>query len=359
MASLSELDQKLIKLQFSTEIRIKLYRQLMMYLKGGAQLSDALDKMYRFSLRDRDTPKTPKSYALRDWAARVHDGKSFSRAAAEWIPTKERTLLQAGEKAGPLAEALENVIYILRSSRKISSTVKKGLVYPAVLTVVAVILMLVYSLKVVPEFEATMPRDQWTGAAAALAAMADFTQYYLPYVGAALLALAVLVIYSLPRWTHDLRTTLDAFPPYSVFRLTNGVSFMLSLATMMKAGVNQADILDIMQVGASPYFKDRVSRCQRYVDNGINIGEALYKTKLKFPDSETIDDMRALATVEGFEDALNEMARDWLEISIEKIEAQMGMMRNVAMCLLGVVFGISLLGIFSLQEQMQAYARMM
>src|SRR5690606_1735213 len=144
-------------------------------------------------------------------------------------------------------------------------------------------------------------REQWTGVGAHMAIMADYVNSWLiPTIGA-LLAMIAVIVWTLPRWTGSARAIADRYPPWSIYRLTAGSGFMLAVSGMVKAGVPIPSILRLLQRGASPWFAERVSMTLFYVNNGLNLGDALYRTGFGFPDPETVKDLRAFAAFDGFD----------------------------------------------------------
>jgi type II secretory pathway component PulF len=155
----------------------------------------------------------------------------------------------------------------------------------------------------------------------------------------------------MPRWTGRARVIADRLPPYSLYRLNAGSGFLIGLGGLVKAGVKIPDCLALLARGSSPWFRERMQRTLAQVREGKNLGEALHSTKLEFPDAESVLDLRAYATLKGFDEALDALGRESMETSIEKINAQCAMMRNVAILLLAVVFAWIGRGIFDLNGQ--------
>ena len=90
------------------------------------------------------------------------------------------------------------------------------------------------------------------------------------------------------------------------------------------------------------------------MNNGSNIGDALYKTGLNFPDAETVNDLRSYAALDGFDVMLMKLGKENLEDTVTRIQAQANILRNVGIILLGGVFSWIAVGIFSLQNQISS-----
>lgn len=354
MASVSGFERSFLKLQFSGKDRLRLYRKLTRFLNNGVALSKALETMWGHASQDGKKPKAVQAVVIEDWMANVSNGKSFGVAIQDWVPHNDRIVIESGEKSGKLAEAIENACLLYESGRKIKGAVIAGVAYPLVLIAVAIGFMVMFGTQVIPAFDTIVPRDQWTDAGAQMAMMSDFVNTGLVPTLAVIAALVALMIWSLPRWTGSLRSKVDALPPFSIYRLVAGSGFLLSVAALVKAGVKVTDVLRILGRDASPWYGERISKTLQHVNNGSNIGDALYKTGLNFPDAETVNDLRSYAALDGFDVMLMKLGKENLDDTVTRIQAQATIMRNAGIILLGGVFSWIAVGIFSLQNQISS-----
>ena len=347
----SNLERVFAKLQFGTKQRVRVYRKLNRFLSNGVKLSEALDIMYGHASEDGRKPSNPLAIVLDDWRRQVRNGKGFGRAIQGWVPDSDRLVIEGGEAAGNLSVSIERAVMISGSSKKIRNTLIGGLAYPVLLFVVAIGFLVMFGTQVVPAFEEIMPREQWTGAGAQMAMMSDFVNNYLHWTLLALAGLVGLIVYSLPRWTGPRRTRFDRYAPWSIYRLIVGSGFLVTVSGMVKAGIPIPQILQMLQRGASPWYRERLQRALYFVNEGNNLGEALHKAGYGFPDKESVQDLRAYAGLNKFDETLDKLGTEWLEDSVARIEAQTGVLRNVSFILLGAVFAWIASGIFSLQQQ--------
>lgn len=349
--SLKDLETKFTKLQFSGKDRLRLYRKVARFLRNGVPISQALDIMWNHASDDGKKPKAVQAVVIDEWRKKIKNGASFGRAIEGWVPDKDRIVIEAGETAGRLDTAIENAVFIYEGSKKIRSAIISGLSYPAVLVMVAIGFIAMFGIQIVPAFDEVLPRDQWTGMGAQMAMMADFVHSWLiPSIGA-MFAIIGAIVWSLPRWTGRARAVMDRYPPWSIYRLTTGSGFMLAVSGMVKAGVPIPTILRTIQRGATPWYQERIAHTLWHVNNGLNLGDALHKTGFGFPDIETVKDLRAYAALDGFDETLEVLGREWMEDSVARIEMQTGILRNASFILLGGVFGWIATGLFSLQQQ--------
>lgn len=338
--------------EFTGAKKARVYNKLASFLGNGVPLPKALEILLMHATLDGKKPNSSMAIVIRAWSNKVNNGKTLGTAVKGWVPDGDRIMIEAGDRAGSLDEALINALFIEKSNKKIRSALKSGVAYPALLITVAICLLMMFGLYIIPGYEDIMPRDKWTGTAAAMLGVSDFVNYWLlPLLIVSAVAIA-LTIYTMPKWVGPTRAKFDKFPPWSLYRLMNGAGFMLSVSTLVKAGVHLPNILSILKRDAPPWYNERISAAKRHVDNGVNLGEALYLAGHNFPEQETVMDLRAFAEMEGFEDKLEQLGKEWVEDSVNKVQAQMAIFKNLSMVILGIVFGIIAGGTASINLQL-------
>jgi len=347
----ADINDFLWKIQFGARERQRVYRKLATFLRNGVPLNESLRIMYFHASDDGKKANNPTAQILLEWRRAVSNGSSFGKAVAGWVPEGDRILLDAGEQSG-LDEAIRDAMFIQNARKKIMSTIFGGMTYPAILTLVCLGFMIMLAERIVPSFEDVLPRERWQGAAANMAMIADFVNDWLLYVALGVAAVVATVVYSFPRWVGRWRVFADRIPPWSLYRLYSGAGFMLVLSALTKAGVQQTEILKIIRRGAGPWYDERISGALRHVANGANLGQALWLTGLGYPDVETVKDLRSYAEQDGFDEILRELGVQWIEQSIEKIQSQTNILRNLSFMVFGIVFGSIASGIFALEQQL-------
>jgi len=351
---MGSLEREFIKLQFSAKVRMRTYKKLVRFLENSMSLAQALDVMHLHATEDGRKPNSATAVVLDHWRRAVRNGKPFGTAIQGWVPESDRLVIEGGDRHGKLVVALGKAILIAESSRKIRMTLVGGLAYPALLIAVAIGFLVLFGVQVVPAFEEILPREKWIGVGAQMATMSDFVRYYLVWFLIAATAGMAWIVYSLPRWTGSLRSKFDRYPPWSLYRLIIGSGFLLTVGGMIKAGIAAPEILRILQQNASPWYRERLSKTLDNVNNGHNLGDALYLTGFEFPAKETVQDLRAYAGLNKFDETLEAIGSEWLVDSVSMIDAQTAIFRNISFLMLGGVFMWIAGGIFSLQQQMTA-----
>lgn len=354
MSIISSIEARFLRLQFTGKDRLRLYRKLSRFMANGVNLPTALEIMWNHASNDGKKPTRVHAVVLAAWKKGVDEGRSFGVAIQDWVPQSDRVVIEAGDKAGNLAEALENACYLNEGQREIRGAVIAGVAYPIILIGMAIFFMVMFGTQVIPAFEEILPRERWTGFGAQMATMSDFVENGLLQTLIGALVVIAVMIWSMPRWRGKLRTFADPYPPYSIYRLIIGSGFLLSVAALVKAGVKVTTVLNILLRDASPWYAERLRRTLQLVNDGANIGDALHRSGYNFPDKDTVNDLRSYAKLSGFDEMLQMLGRQNLNDSVQKIRGQSVVLRNVGIIVLGAVFMWCVAGIFDLLNQVQA-----
>jgi len=136
-------------------------RQLATMIDAGLAMVQSLQ-----ALAEQTTNKVMRD-VIHDVCARVEGGDSFSDALKKHPKAFSRLyvcMVAAGEKGGLLAEILARLATYLENTARLRKKVKSATMYPAVVTVVAILITIFLLVKVVPvfgeifrSFNATLP----------------------------------------------------------------------------------------------------------------------------------------------------------------------------------------------------------
>jgi type IV pilus assembly protein PilC len=124
-------------------------RQLATMIDAGLAMVQSLQALAE------QTPNKAMRDVIRDVCARVEAGDSFSEALQKHPKVFNRlyvSMISAGEKGGLLAEILARLAVYLENAAKLRKKVKSAMMYPTVVTVVAILITAFLLVKVVPVF---------------------------------------------------------------------------------------------------------------------------------------------------------------------------------------------------------------
>src|SRR6476661_5164113 len=124
-------------------------RQLATMIDAGLAMVQSLQ-----ALADQTTNKVMRD-VIRDVCTRVEGGDSFSQALVKHPKVFTRLfvcMVDAGEKGGLLAEILARLATFLENTARLRKKVKSAMMYPTVVTFVAITITVFLLVKVVPVF---------------------------------------------------------------------------------------------------------------------------------------------------------------------------------------------------------------
>ncbi len=319
-------------------------RELAVMLAAGQDL----DRSLRFIAETAPNPRVLATVeALR---RRVRDGGALATALSEHPETFPRLyvgLVRAGEAGGTLAPTLERLALLMERERALASTVKSAMIYPALLTVVAVGSITLLLTQVLPQFVplfeqngAVLPRPtQW------MIAAGDAVSGYGLYALLVAFVLSLVARQALrrpgPRLAAD-RLLLHLPVVGSLAREVLAARFTRTLGTLLINGVPLIGALGIVRDAVGNTAGEQaIERAAISAKAGAGLSRPLKDSGI-FP-LRTTDLLRL-----GEETAqLGAMALRAAEIHEEK--TRLGVQRLVALLvpLITIVMGVAIAGIVS------------
>ena len=351
----SFLNRLVVRLQFNGGRRNKFYKKLHQLLANGVNLDRAL---YQIETIERRQKNMSMVMAIMEWRRNMDNGINFGVCVAPYVPVGEAMLIEAGSDSGKLERSLKNAQEMVTQQQRIKGAIVSAGAYPLIMILILCGALFMASYNVIPAFAEVLPIEQWQGSSKTVAQASEFIR---ENGGKAMMGLGgflFLAFFSLPRWTGKLRVYFDKIVPWNVYRVWQGSSFMLSVASLMSAGVRVDDVsLARISQRVSPYLKQRMNAIGQELAKGSNFGEALDNTGYKFPDQEIIDDLRIYASLKGFENNLVEITKDWVNDAEENVKASMKIINFIALILIAITLGGLISALFGVIQQVQSAAR--
>ena len=249
-------------------------RQFVSMTKAGVTISEALKMLTEQTENDR----------LREAAegvrVSVEKGETLASSLAMYpkiFPSLMVHMVEAGEASGSLDVALERMATQFEKSAKTSAMVKKAMIYPVAVCIVALAVVVVMLVVVIPNY-ATMFESLGTDLPAltkAVQAASNFiiTKWFI--LVPAIIAIVVLVKMFAETDTgiHFFDKLKLSIPAYKNLEVkTASAQKARTLSTLMAAGVPLVDAVEIVSnVMPNVYFKEALQDCK----NEIIIGQPL------------------------------------------------------------------------------------
>lgn len=344
--------------QLTESKRLKLFRKIAVMLRNGTRLEDVLSNLQMRATKNGKKPNEAMGVVLEHWLRGIRNGGKFSEAVDGWIPIPEQMLIMAGEEAGKLPEQLERLIEVVTASKAIKRAVVGGVFYPTVLLTVTFAYLMLFGVKVIPEFAKVVDPSKWGGMARSLYLMSNFVTAWGVTFALGVVAMIAGLILSLPVLTGRIRIVLDHVPPWSIYRLVVGSGFMLSLSALLMGGGRVQDALITLSKTSNRYLRERMEGFLLGVNSGLNPGEAMNASGYHFPSQEIVDDLAVYAEHTGsFSESLAIIAEEWLEDGVNQVATQMGLFKGMAIAVMTIVLMWITAGFFGIQQEITAVSR--
>jgi type IV pilus assembly protein PilC len=330
-------------------------RQLATMVDAGLAMVQSLQ-----ALAEQTDDKVMRD-VIKDVTSRVEGGDSFSEALQKHPKVFNRlyvSMVSAGEKGGLLAEILARLATYLENTARLRRKVKSAMMYPTVVTIVAIGITIFLLVKVVPVFGEiyTSFHGQLPGPTQFLIALSDTLRNYFLYF---FFGTAAIVV----GWLYYIKTPMGlAF--WDARRIKLPIfghiahkiclaRFTRTMSSLVRAGVPILEVLSIVQntVG-NVIMEAALKSAATDIERGEGISVSLSKHPI-FPTM--IIRMMSAGEQTGKIDVMLERISDFLDEEIENtLSGITSLIEPLLIVFLGVVVGgiviCMFLPIFKLSE---------
>jgi type IV pilus assembly protein PilC len=315
-------------------------RQLATMLDAGLAMVQSLQ-----ALAEQTTNKVMRD-VIKDVCTRVEGGDSFSQALVKHPKVFNRLyvcMVDAGEKGGLLAEILARLATFLENTARLRKKVKSAMMYPAVVTFVAIAITIFLLVKVVPVFG-----EIFSGFGAKLPTptqvlinISEWLQKNILF----LIPAAGLVIYG---WLAYIKTkqgrefwdrTRIKLPIFGhIAHKICLARFTRTLASLIRSGV---PILEVLAIVANTVGNVVMEKAIRVAMTDIEKGDGISNALAKHPVFPTmIIRMMTAGEQTGKIDSMLERIADFLDEEIETVLSGLtSLIEPLLIVFLGVVVG--------------------
>ncbi len=249
-------------------------------LDGGLQLEQALRVMHE---RQESPVLRSVSGRIRE---QVREGTTFSKALQYGSPSFDDmycNLAAAGEASGSLSPNLRRLCANITQIHELQSKVVAALIYPAFLCGTVVVLLMVFSLFLVPKFSEMLAKSR-TALPFMMSMLAKFNSFVAQWwwLGAAILTGAFLLFRSFTRtdkgrlWWDRARLNIPVFGDILAYRFYT--QFAASLANLVNNGI---PLLNAMRLStkstANVFLRKLMESATLFLGEGLSLSGALKK----------------------------------------------------------------------------------
>jgi type IV pilus assembly protein PilC len=315
-------------------------RQLATMIDAGLAMVQSLQ-----ALAEQTTNKVMRD-VIRDICTRVEGGDSFSEALQKHPKAFIRLyvcMVSAGEKGGLLAEILSRLAVYLENAARLRKKVKSAMMYPTVVSVVAILITIFLLIKVVPVFG-----EIFKSFGATLPAPTQFLIDLSHFVQKFILLLVLGGGGAVYGWFYFIktpagRTFWDSYrirlPVFgSIAHKICLARFTRTLASLIRSGVPILEVLQIVSQTVGNVIMERaIKTAAGDIERGESISAALAKHPI-FP--VMIIRMVTAGEQTGKIDNMLERIADFLDDEIETtLSGLTALIEPILIVFLGVVVG--------------------
>ncbi|CCD28792.1 putative Type II secretion system protein [Candidatus Glomeribacter gigasporarum BEG34] len=333
------------RLFFGARQRLKVYRSLATLLQNHVPLKPALLACADVYGAHGKKPNRIEAIVLQDCLSAIDQGRALAEALRRWLPFDEYSAIAAGQRSARLAEALLRAAEMIRRKGRMHKAVIHATAYPAMLLLALGASFYLIAAHMMPKLLRMMPSQQWSASVRAL----DWIAQWVARHGALLLmgmgALVCVIWISLPRLTGRIRVMLDALPPWNMYRIVHGASFLYNIGVLLSADVPKVELLGMMRAHATPYLRERIDGALRGIKDGLDLGRALAASGHRFPSADAIAYIRVIGSLKGGDAQLKQFSEEWLEESIAKLNVAAAIFKQSAIALGGLMIMMIVAGV--------------
>lgn len=315
-------------------------RQFVSMNRAGVTLIESLKML------SEQTENKKLQAALKEVRVSVERGESLASAMGAHkniFPELMINMVSAGEASGNLDTALERVSEQLESSAKTRSMVKKAMIYPIAVCIVAIAVSVVMLVVVLPNY-ATMFADLGTELpmiTKMYMAMSDFLIDYWFIIVPLVIALGVAVMmYSKTDSGRHLFGKLAIKMPIISNMTIKSASSMTArtLSTLLGAGVPLIEAVDIVSgVVTNVYFQEALKNAKDEITIGMPLSRPLEESGL-FPPM--VYHMIRIGEEAGNTEEMLDKLADYYDEEVEMaVQSLMAAMEPMIIIVLAVVVG--------------------
>lgn len=323
-------------------------RQFVSMLRAGVSIVEALDML------SIQTENKTLSQAIREVRTEIGKGSTLSEAMEKQnkvFPPMLVNMVEAGETSGSIDKSLERMAIQFEKEAKLKGMMKRSMMYPMVLGVVALVILVVMLTYVIPNYMEMFDGYDFEMPALTLAIMhmGDFVKNH----AILLVAIIVAIVIGIKSWKKT-ESGQEFFGKRAikipVFKNLNiktySSVFARTLSTLMQAGIPMIDAVDsVANTMTNILYKRELLKVKEEIAKGVPLSEPLKNGGL-FPPM--VVHMMAIGEETGeIEEMLDKLADYYdeeVEVTTQTVLALLEPMIIVFMAIIVVILIAAIMG---------------
>jgi type IV pilus assembly protein PilC len=332
-------------------------RQFTSILNAGVTVVEALNM-----LADQTQNKTLVK-TLRKTSESVQQGETLAASMAKHpkvFPEMFVNMVEAGEVSGSLEEAVSRMGTQFEKSAKLAGIIKKAMIYPIAVIVVALVVLVVMSTAVVPKFAEMFDSmgSELPGSTKAVMALADFliNKWWLLIIIVVASFVGLKMFGKTEKGKEVFGTIAIKIPIIGPVNIkTQSASFSRTMSTLVSSGMGISQSLEITaKAMKNILFKRALIRAKQEVEQGVNLSVPIRRAKV-YPT--LVPNMIAIGEETGnIETMLDKVAEYYEEEAELATQSMSEMMQPIIIVVLGGLVGWMVLAMY--QPMINMYGNM-
>ena len=323
-------------------------RQFVSMLRAGVSIVEALDML------SIQTENKTLSQAIREVRTEIGKGSTLSEAMEKQnkvFPPMLVNMVEAGETSGSIDKSLERMAIQFEKEAKLKGMMKRSMMYPMVLGVVALVILIVMLTYVIPNYMEMYEGYDFDMPALTLAIMhmGDFVKNH----AILLVAIIVAIVIGIKSWKKTesgqefFGTRAIKIPVFKNLNIkTYSSVFARTLSTLMQAGIPMIDAVDsVANTMTNILYKRELLKAKEELAKGGPLSEPLKNGGL-FPPM--VVHMMAIGEETGeIEEMLDKLADYYdeeVEVTTQTVLALLEPMIIVFMAIIVVILIAAIMG---------------
>lgn len=322
-------------------------RQFQSILAAGVTIVEALGMLVD------QTENKVFAKTIKETQTAVQKGSTLAeamKAHPKVYPAILVNMVEAGEASGSLEVAMERMSIQFEKSARLKALVKKAMMYPIVIIIVAIGVLIAMSLLVIPQFAEMFSSmgSELPGITKAVMAFSNFLmhKWYLLILIVVVVAIVVSAFAKTETGQVVFGTIAIKAPIFGKLSVkTASASFARTISTLMAAGISLSEALDITSRSMKNiHFKRALQAAKKEVEQGTNLSEPLRKCGL-FP--MMIPQMVKIGEETGNIDGMLIKAADYYEDEVEIATGSLTtLMEPLIIVVLGAIVAVLVLAMY-------------
>lgn len=322
-------------------------RQMFSMLDAGVPVTKALDM-----LSEQTGRKALKNAVtlMRDSVARGETLSESMRQSDKVFPQMLINLVETGEESGSLNQTFQRMAIHYEKQAKLSGMMKKAMIYPAVILVVAVAVVIIMSIVVIPQFA-----EMFDSLGAELPLITRIVMAISSFIIHFWYVLIALIIIAAAAWRYFLGTDRGKHvwgriklkvPVFGMLGAKSAsASFARTMSTMLYSGMPITRAIEATAASlTNVLFRDVLTQIRADVEQGRPMSDTLRSSKV-FPP--LVGYMTAVGEETGELDVMLEKVADYFEEEVELTTASLAsIIEPLVIVILGVVVGFIVLALY-------------